>query len=131
MPGIAGSADHVFSGQQKAQVRRTTIVEMRFGLVAPLLIAAVLFPIITLYSRIFVAGRTLGLPTTVSTRWTHFRLSRSRSLRIEPSVAPKIDRLRRKGEAGPALIHDVHDLQEDLFAHAQEFRVFRCLDVGE
>src|SRR5438128_8890414 len=68
---------------------------------------------------------------TFVTPLTHLRFGLLGPLRIQSAIASQIKSLRGKGESGPALIHDVHDLQEYLFANAKKFRPFRCFHIGE
>ena len=61
----------------------------------------------------------------------HLCFGRFGLLRIQSGIASEIEGLRGKGESRPALIHDVHDLQEHLFANAKKFQPFRCFHIGE
>src|SRR5438046_9012404 len=49
----------------------------------------------------------------------HLRFGFFGPLRIQSAIASEIESLGWKGESGSALIHDIHDLQEYLFANAK------------
>src|SRR5436190_6830945 len=52
-------------------------------------------------------------------------------LRIQSAIASEIQGLRWKRESGSALIHNIHDPQEYIFADAKKIRPVPGLHIGE